>query len=204
MDTSTDNRYSLWIENATIRGGFTIVPNYILDSERISRDAQILYIHLLKYAWQKDSCFPGYDRLCGDLRCGRNQLSRFLKELQSANFLLIIRRGQGKTNIYVLRDFEKYQSDTSGRIASVRPVVDPVILEEYSGKEYSDEERERTALAHEIADRLRIPGERGRILSRLKKCDEAGKLDVKKAQRALNALRGNDSEPDFWRLVEEI
>jgi hypothetical protein len=39
--------------------GFTMVPNYLLISNRISPGAKLTYAMLLKYAWQNDYCFPG-------------------------------------------------------------------------------------------------------------------------------------------------
>ncbi|MCG3209305.1 MAG: hypothetical protein FOGNACKC_02926 [Anaerolineae bacterium] len=82
--------------------GFTQVPNFILRNSALSGGAKLVYALLLSYAWHNDSCFPGQDRLAQD--CGKTQswVSKQMVELEQNNFLEIQRRGQGKTNIYVL------------------------------------------------------------------------------------------------------
>ncbi len=83
-------------------GGFTQVPNLILKNENISAGAKLVYSLLLSYAWHNNMCFPGQDRLAAD--CGKTQqwVSLQMKELERESLLEIDRRGQGKTNIYVL------------------------------------------------------------------------------------------------------
>jgi DNA-binding MarR family transcriptional regulator len=82
--------------------GFTQVPNIVLKEASLSAGAKIVYALLLSYAWHNNSCFPGQDRLASD--CGKTQawVSQQMKELEKYEFLEIQRRGQGKTNIYVL------------------------------------------------------------------------------------------------------
>lgn len=83
-------------------GGFTQVPNLILKDKELSAGAKLVYSLLLSYAWHNNMCFPGQDRLAND--CGKTQqwISLQMKELEKREFLEIQRRGQGKTNIYVL------------------------------------------------------------------------------------------------------
>ncbi len=82
--------------------GFTQVPNLILRNSELTEGAKLVYALLLSYAWHNDSCFPGQDRLAAD--CGKTQswVSKRMVELEQNSFLEIQRRGQGKTNIYVL------------------------------------------------------------------------------------------------------
>ena len=82
--------------------GFTQVPNFILKSAKLSAGAKLVYSLLLSYAWHNDSCFPGQERLSKD--CGKSQgwVSQQMGELEMEGFLEIQRRGQGKTNIYIL------------------------------------------------------------------------------------------------------
>ena len=47
--------------------GYTMVPNHVLVSDRISPGAKLAYAMLLKYAWQNDYCFPGQERLASDM-----------------------------------------------------------------------------------------------------------------------------------------
>jgi hypothetical protein len=50
------------------RLGFTQVPNFILTDGSLSLGAKVVYAMFLHYAWHRDSCFPGQDRLGEDMR----------------------------------------------------------------------------------------------------------------------------------------
>lgn len=82
--------------------GFTQVPNLVLRNSDLTEGAKLVYALLLSYAWHNESCFPGQERLAED--CGKTQswVSKRMVELEKNGFLEIQRRGQGKTNIYVL------------------------------------------------------------------------------------------------------
>ena len=88
--------------DAATKGGFTQVPNFVLESHKISSGAKLVYAMLLKYAWQNDHCFPGQEALARHMGCSRRSVIRFMKELTRKGFVEITRRGQGKTNLYVL------------------------------------------------------------------------------------------------------
>ena len=78
------------------------VPHSPTPTKNEEEISTLVYALLLSYAWHNDSCFPGQDRLAED--CGKTQswVSKRMVELEKNNFLEIQRRGQGKTNIYVL------------------------------------------------------------------------------------------------------
>jgi hypothetical protein len=95
---------TLAVANAALRGGFVLLPRALLHAPGLSRDAKLLYAVLLSYAWQQGSCFPGADRLQHDLGCGKNQVTRYLQELEDAGLVSRRRRGQGKTTLYTLHD----------------------------------------------------------------------------------------------------
>ena len=82
--------------------GFTQVPNHVLESSKISPGAKLTYAMLLKYAWQNNYCFPGQERLAKDMGSGTRSIVRYVQELENRGFVKIIRRGQGKPNIYEL------------------------------------------------------------------------------------------------------
>ena len=84
------------------RYGFTQVPNYVLESEDLTPGAKLGYTMLLKYAWNNNRCFPGQERLAKDMGVSRASANTYIKELEKKGFLAIIRRGQGKTNLYEL------------------------------------------------------------------------------------------------------
>src|SRR4051794_23110281 len=95
---------TLAVANAAIRGGFVLLPRTLLHAPGLSRDAKLLYAVLLSYAWQAGSCFPGYARPQADLGCGINQVTKYLRELESAGLVTRRRRGLGKTTLYTLHD----------------------------------------------------------------------------------------------------
>lgn len=82
--------------------GFTQVPNHVLESRKLSPGAKLTYAMLLKYAWQNDYCFPGQERLAGDMGAGERSVVRYIQELEGKGFIKIKRRGLGKPNIYEL------------------------------------------------------------------------------------------------------
>lgn len=90
---------------ATIQG-YTNIPNHVLYSAKISSHAKLVYTMLLSYAYTRNHVFPGQERLAQ--QCGLSVRSVYsaLQELDTQNFISIIRRGQGRTNLYVL-NFKK-------------------------------------------------------------------------------------------------
>lgn len=82
--------------------GYTQVPNHVLVSNKISPGAKLCYTMLLKYAWQDDCCFPGQERLAKDMGSGVRSVIRYMQELEKIGFVKIVRRGQGKPNLYEL------------------------------------------------------------------------------------------------------
>lgn len=85
------------------RGGFTQVPNFILRNPDLSVGAKVAYAMFLSYAWHNDLCFPGQERMARDMGMSVSRVNDFIKELQTAGFIEIHRRGQGKTNVYKIR-----------------------------------------------------------------------------------------------------
>jgi biotin operon repressor len=84
------------------RGGFTQVPNFILKDPNLSLGAKVTYAMFLSYAWHNESCFPGQDKLAGDMGMSRTRVAEFIGQLKRAGLISIKRRGLGKTNIYTI------------------------------------------------------------------------------------------------------
>jgi len=84
-------------------GGFTQVPNIVLEHQTLSAGAKLTYAMLLRYAWQKDKCFPGQNRLAKDMGSSRRTVIRHIKELRESGYLETRKRGQGRTNVYILK-----------------------------------------------------------------------------------------------------
>jgi hypothetical protein len=84
-------------------GGFTQVPNMLLNNKNLSFAAKVVYSKLLSYAWHNNSVFPGQVTLAEEIGSKKTRINEAIKELEKNEFLEIRRRGQGKTNIYVLK-----------------------------------------------------------------------------------------------------
>lgn len=83
--------------------GYTLVPNFVLQTKLISGKAKLVYAMLLSYAWgNKDSAFPGQVRLAEDCGNSHRTIWAAIKELERNGFITVIRRGLGKTNLYIL------------------------------------------------------------------------------------------------------
>lgn len=93
------------IENELLRRGFTSIPNYIFGLP-ISSNAKLIYIALLSYAWTNHSCYPGLATLCKDVSLTDKPVTKAITELCEAALLEVKRRGQGKTNLYILKEFD--------------------------------------------------------------------------------------------------
>jgi len=88
--------------DALSQRGFTQVPNHVLRSPSVSPGAKLAYAMLLSYAWQNDFCFPGQDRLANDMGAGVRSVVRYIQELEKEQFVVIRKRGQGRSNLYEL------------------------------------------------------------------------------------------------------
>ena len=97
------------------RGGFTQVPNFILEDSSLSLGAKVTYSLFLHFAWNKDSVFPGQDRLAQHMGMSTSRANEYIKELESAGLIEITRRGQGKTNLYKLHFVVKQQRRAGSR-----------------------------------------------------------------------------------------
>ena len=82
--------------------GFTQVPNFILTNKQLSVGAKLYYAMLLKYAREKDYCFPGQQTLAADMGSSERSVRTYQKELEDAGFLEVTQRGLGRTSFYKL------------------------------------------------------------------------------------------------------
>ena len=83
-------------------GGFTQVPNHLLNSRELTFGAKVVYAKLLSYAWHNDRVFPGQERMAEAIGSKKSTVNKAIKELEEKGWLAIERRGQGKTNVYTL------------------------------------------------------------------------------------------------------
>lgn len=83
-------------------GGFTQVPNAVLNNKQLSFAAKVVYAKLLSYAWTNNRVFPGQVTMANDIGSKKSTINKAIKELEEVGWLDIERRGQGQTNIYTL------------------------------------------------------------------------------------------------------
>jgi hypothetical protein len=86
-----------------VQGGFTQVPNFILENPELSVGAKVIYAMFVRYAWHNQQCFPGQARLAKDIGMSIGRVNQFIKELEAAELIEITKRGQGKTNFYTIK-----------------------------------------------------------------------------------------------------
>jgi hypothetical protein len=91
---------------AAAAAGFTLLPNPILKSRKLTPTAKIVYGLLRCYAWQDDHAFPGQDRLAPEVPCSAGTLIKGLRELQNAGLITIERRGLTRSNVYWLEPLD--------------------------------------------------------------------------------------------------
>jgi hypothetical protein len=98
-----DNRSPIIVEVPGWAQGFTQIPNVILRCCDISDGAKIVLGVILSYAWTGTKSFPGREKLAADTGHTVKTVTKYTQELQTSGLLEIQRRGQGKTNLYVIK-----------------------------------------------------------------------------------------------------
>lgn len=83
-------------------GGFTSIPNRILENNDLTLGARMTYAMLLKYAWQKDFCFPAQQQLAKDLGITDRSVRTFLTELRDRELIDWKQQGLNRPNIYYI------------------------------------------------------------------------------------------------------
>jgi len=95
--------------------GFTQLPNFILRDPKLSVGAKVVYAMFISYGWHNNFCFPGQEKLAADMGLTRPRVTQLIGELEAAGLITIQRRGQGKTNIYVIHFQVKRPGDKTPR-----------------------------------------------------------------------------------------
>ena len=136
---------TLIIDEAWLRVGFTQIPNCILRDGKLEPIAKLLYVLLLSYAWYEDECFPGHKRLAEHLGVSERWVIRLLQALREKGLIDWSRRGQGKTNVYVIKSLSELYPETDVNSSSLLdmksssvPDGKPSSQEEYSIEEYTE------------------------------------------------------------------
>lgn len=108
MDTIRDimQRHTIVVLNASLKHGFTQLPNYILKDTELSFGARLTFAVLLSYAWQEGSCFPGQERMAKDLGTSDRSIRTFLTELKAHGYVEWKQQGLNRSNIYYILDYK--------------------------------------------------------------------------------------------------
>lgn len=86
-------------------GYFVIMPSAFLRSDKYSIEAKVLYGILLSYSASGSTAYPGRERLMKEIPASKLIFYKAIKELQDAGIVNVMRRGQGRTNLYYIRKF---------------------------------------------------------------------------------------------------
>lgn len=114
MEGMTANERTVVIKDEGLRqfeGGFTSIPNRILENSALSLGARMTYGMLLKYAWQKDFCFPAQQQLAKDLGITDRSVRSHLTELREARLVDWKQMGLNRPNVYYILKLPDRVSD---------------------------------------------------------------------------------------------
>ena len=100
-------------------GGFTQLPNCVLNDPHLSPGGKVVYAKLLSYAWYNNRVFPGQEKLAEEIGAGKRTIIWLIAELEKRGYVEVKRRGQGLTNVYVLRHTVKHTGKKWGRSAKM-------------------------------------------------------------------------------------
>jgi len=115
------NQPHVIVEDETLRAGFTQIPNLVLRRPGLPPGAKLTYMVLLSYAWQKDSAYPGQDRLAADMGVSERSVVTYLKQLVESGLVTIRRRGLGMTNVYVLHRLARSEKSAPPEVQDATP-----------------------------------------------------------------------------------
>lgn len=88
---------------------FVTVPNSLVECEEISPKSLVIYCAIKRHM-DKDTktCYPKIETIAEEAGCGRDQVLKALKELESNNFISITRR-KGQSNLYKFSDHKGFE-----------------------------------------------------------------------------------------------
>ena len=99
---------------------FTIVPDDVLFDRKLSRDARVVYVCLLRHQTVDGYCDKSLDELSAYSQIPRSTLLRAITELRRAGLVVSIRRGQGQASLNYLahRDGKRIALPSTARSKS--------------------------------------------------------------------------------------
>jgi hypothetical protein len=102
---------------------YTKIPNELIEPCQIPVRARFLYEVLLKFAGNKDTCYPSHKTLAKYIDdCSTKNIQQLLSILQKHRLITWTRRGFNKTNTYTItREFNREWNGGSYHIGTKFP-----------------------------------------------------------------------------------
>src|SRR5256884_9325721 len=72
-------------------GGFTQLPNCLLNYPQLSPGGKVVYAKLLSYAWYNNRVFPGQEKLAEEIGAGKRTIIRLIAELEKRGYVEVKR-----------------------------------------------------------------------------------------------------------------
>jgi len=132
---------TLIIQDPVLKRGFTATPNIVLTAPGLSLGAKAFYSMLRMFAWQRNECWPGQEKLAEAAGCHVNTVEKYLKELKNFGLISWKRQGLNRPNIYYIHDLTAIERlKTKDSQILVNPESQGIVNQESQGivdKEYS-------------------------------------------------------------------
>jgi hypothetical protein len=96
-----------------LQGGFTSIPNVVLENTDLTLGARMTYAMLMKYAWQKGFCRPAHTSIAKDLGVTDRSVRTYLNELKAKGYIDWIQQGLNRPNIYVILKLPEPEGETA-------------------------------------------------------------------------------------------
>jgi len=94
-----------FIHGDSFHRGFVQVPRMIVACIGLSAQAKVVYNYLSNYVYEHGrSAFPSVHRIAIACNMTTKSVVKYIRELVDKGFILKVRRGQGKSNDYYLKD----------------------------------------------------------------------------------------------------
>lgn len=94
--------------NPVTQAGFTSIPNVVMLRPDLTPEAKLIYGYLKHLAWREglEGVAPPRDAVANDLAITEKKVTRAVALLADVGLVEVVRRGQGRTNLYLVHDPE--------------------------------------------------------------------------------------------------
>lgn len=127
--TKANNQDKVIFRDLEKQYGFAQISHLITEDRLLSDLAVRVYLALLKYAMNKNYCFPGQDKLAETIGKSRSSIFRGLNELRNRGLVSWKTRGLNKTNLYILEPISEIYAEKLDSLADVSDLQQPDVSE---------------------------------------------------------------------------